>query len=238
MIHYHGTPMGGKREDVSRFLRKRHALISFFRTEDLGTAAMVCQSFCIDNGAFSAWRQGHTVRNWLTYYAFLEGIYRHPGFDFAIVPDVIDGSEEENDALLAEWPSYIEGAPVWHMHESLGRLERLARGWTRICIGSSGEFSRVGSWRWWERMNQAMEVVTTDGYPICKLHGLRMLDVRVFSRLPLSSADSTNAARNGARKAKQAGSNTLTGQTIIGDEIESISSAGKWVPADKQAVLF
>ena len=34
------------------------------------------------------------------------------------------------------------------------------------------------------------------GRPICKIHGLRMLNPKVFSNLPLSSADSTNIARN------------------------------------------
>ena len=35
-----------------------------------------------------------------------------------------------------------------------------------------------------------------NGQPICKLHGLRMLDPAIFSMYPLSSADSTNVARN------------------------------------------
>jgi hypothetical protein len=34
------------------------------------------------------------------------------------------------------------------------------------------------------------------GHPMAKLHGLRMLNPAVFSRLPLSSADSTNIGRN------------------------------------------
>lgn len=39
-------------------------------------------------------------------------------------------------------------------------------------------------------------VCDRDGLPICKLHGLRMLNPEVFSRLPLASADSTNIAQN------------------------------------------
>jgi hypothetical protein len=62
VIHYHGTPCGATREDVARFLKNRHALISFFRPEDIGTAAEVCQSFCIDNGAFSAWKQNKPMK--------------------------------------------------------------------------------------------------------------------------------------------------------------------------------
>lgn len=39
-------------------------------------------------------------------------------------------------------------------------------------------------------------VCDKNGNPICKLHGLRMLNPDVFSRLPFSSADSTNIAQN------------------------------------------
>lgn len=46
-------------------------------------------------------------------------------------------------------------------------------------------------------MAEAMNAVCDkNGNPICKLHGLRMLNPEVFSRLPLSSADSTNIAQN------------------------------------------
>lgn len=36
----------------------------------------------------------------------------------------------------------------------------------------------------------------SEGLPVCKLHGLRMLSPAIFTRLPLASADSTNIARN------------------------------------------
>lgn len=109
-----------------------------------------------------------------------------------------DISEADNDALLADWPlPRWFGAPVWHMHESLERLERLASAWPRICIGSSGQFSTVGSPAWWGQMARAMRVVCNDdGEPLVKLHGLRMLSPEVFTRLPFASADSTNIARN------------------------------------------
>lgn len=34
------------------------------------------------------------------------------------------------------------------------------------------------------------------GRPVCKIHGLRMLNPDVFTRFPLASADSTNIAQN------------------------------------------
>jgi hypothetical protein len=115
-----------------------------------------------------------------------------------VIPDVIDGSEADNDALLREWPlPNWFGAPVWHLHESLDRLETLAADWPRVCLGSSGQYATVGSKDWWGRTGQAMRVVCdTDGRPMVRLHGLRMLNPEVFSRLPFASADSTNIARN------------------------------------------
>lgn len=58
MIHYHGTPIGGTRQDVARFLVGRHALIPFGRQDDTGAVLEFCQSFVLDNGAFSHWKKG------------------------------------------------------------------------------------------------------------------------------------------------------------------------------------
>lgn len=242
MIHYHGTPCGATREDVARFLKGRHALISFYRPEDIGTAAEVCQSFCIDNGAFSAWKSGTSIVDWNPYYEFCDSWHRHPAFDWAIIPDVIDGDEDANDELLDDWPSHIEGIPVWHLHESLERLSRLCS-WPRIALGSSGEWSTVGDSRWWRRMEDVMEVVCVDGMPRTKLHGLRMLDPAVFTRIPLASADSTNAVRNSSsysRFGMYTPPNASTRMAIIAERIEAHQSAALWLgcPSDESLVLF
>ena len=241
MIHYHGTPCGATREDVARFLKGRHALISFYRPEDIGTAAEVCQSFCIDNGAFSAWKQNATV-DWQAYYEFVDQWHRHPSFDWAVIPDVIDGDEDANDELLDEWPGHVEGIPVWHMHESMERLNRLC-GWPRIALGSSGDFATVGTDQWWRRIAEAMEVVCEDGKPRAKLHGLRMLDPAVFGRMPLASADSTNAVRNSSsysRFGMYQPPNASTRMSIIAERIESHQAAPVWsgVPIDEPFMLF
>jgi hypothetical protein len=242
MIAYHGTPCGGPREQVARFLRGRHALIPFVRPEDIATAAEVCQSFCVDNGAFTAWKQGVEI-NWSEYYAFCDEWHRHPSFDWAIIPDVIDGSEADNDALLDQWPGHIEGVPVWHMHESLDRLDRLCS-WPRLCLGSSGDYATVGTDKWWRRMGEAMAVVCDkDGKPRSRLHGLRMLDPAVFTRLPLASADSTNAVRNSSsysRFGMYVPPNASTRMAIIAERIEAYQSASVWsgVPAEDLFSLF
>lgn len=194
MIHYHGTPVGGSRQDAARFLRGRHALVPFSYPEDIGIVAEVCQSFCLDNGAFTVWKQGGQL-DVDGYIKWANEWSRHPGFDFALIPDVIDGDEAQNDALLRAWPKVLPGAPVWHMQESLARLQWLARNFRIVALGSSGQYASVATPEWWGRMNEAMRAVCDDhGRPICKLHGLRMLDPQVFRHLPLSSADSTNAA--------------------------------------------
>lgn len=197
MIHYHGTPIGGTRQDTARFLVGRHALVPYPRQDDMPIVADVCQSFIFDNGAFTVWRQGGQL-DVVGYVDWVRHWHRHPGFDFALVPDVIDGDEKANDDLVDAWPSDLPGAPVWHMHESIDRLQRLAKQWRVVALGSSGEYASVGTSQWWERMRVAMRAVCDEqGRPICKLHGLRMLDPDVFKHLPLSSADSTNAAVNG-----------------------------------------
>ena len=197
MIHYHGlpiTPMTAAEIAV----RAGHAMVSFAHPGQLGLAVAVSQSFAIDNGAFSAWRAGTPIRDWAPFYEFAASAKRQPACDFAIVPDVIDGTEADNDALVTEWPlPKWFGAPVWHLHESFARLERLASDWPRVCLGSSGEFAHIGTPLWWRRMGEAMRVVCDDaGQPLCRLHGLRMLDPDVFSHFPFASADSVNIGRN------------------------------------------
>ena len=162
----------------------------------MAIAAEVAQSFALDNGAFSVWKQGIEA-NWPAYYVWVDEWRRHPGFDWAIVPDVIEGDEAANDALLAAWPfSKIVGLPVWHLHESLERLDRLAREWPRVALGSSGAYRTPGTASWWGRIQQAMQTVCDDhGRPKTKLHGLRMLNPHIVEHVPFSSADSAYVSR-------------------------------------------
>lgn len=197
MIHYHGLPITPATV-AHRAIDAGHAFVSYAHPDQLTVAMEVCQSFAIDNGAFSAWKSGKAVDNWQGYYDWALNIKKVPSCDFAVIPDVIDGTEADNDALLNDCPlPNWFGAPVWHLHESLERLEQLANKYVRVCLGSSGEYSVVGTAQWWSRMGQAMRMICDDmGRPICKLHGLRMLDPAIFTKFPLSSADSTNIGRN------------------------------------------
>lgn len=236
MIHYHGTPIGGSRQDAARFLAGRHALVPFPRQDDIGIVAEVCQSFVFDNGAFTVWRQGGQL-DVDGYVAWVEQWHRHPGFDWALIPDVIEGSEAENDRLIADWPPHLAGVPVWHLHESLERLDVLARAWRTVAFGSSGQWASPGTDAWWKRISAAMATICDDrGRPRCKLHGLRMLDPAIFSRLPFASADSTNAAVNGGSISRFGMYTPPTaGQraAVIADRIEAHNSAAIWRPDDQ-----
>ena len=197
MICYHGLPITPMTA-AAKAIQAGHAFVSYAHKEQLSAAVAYAASFAIDNGAFSAWRSGNPVTDWSAFYAWAKDCQRIPSCDFAVIPDVIDGDEAANDALLAECPlPYWFGAPVWHMHESFSRLERLALVYPRLCIGSSGDYSVVGNTLWWNRISQAMRIICNDdGQPLVKLHGLRMLNPAVFTKLPFASADSTNIGRN------------------------------------------
>lgn len=241
MIHYHGTPVGGSRSDVVRFLSGRHALIPFARPDDLGAALDVCQSIVLDNSAFSLWRAGGGDVDVAAYHAWVESLAGHPSLDWCLIPDKIDGSETENAELVTLWLRMgcrVQSVPVWHLHESLGWLEWLVSKFQTVAIGSSGQWSQPGTSAWWDRMADAMAVACDDrGRPRARLHGLRMLDPAVFTRLPLASADSTNAAVN-CGSLSRFGSYVppTAGQRaeVIAARIEAHNSAPCWVSQGEQ----
>ena len=238
MIHYHGTRLSGDQLTTIRALRGKHAMVSLADTGDLEIIAEVCQSFTFDNGAFTAWKQGK--RYDIESYAKMVGDwFRHPAFDWYCIPDVIDGTEEDNQSMRCKWRNVCPrgawelGVPVWHMHESLESLSYMCIAYKRVALGSSGEFATVGSKAWWGRMGEAMKVACDEqGRPRAKLHGLRMLDPTVFSHLPLSSADSTNVARNigidSAWKGTYVPQSREVRAAIMMERIESHCSAKRW----------
>lgn len=231
MIHYHGTPFsGGPRSDVA--LQSKHAMVSFERPDSIETVAEVCQSFCLDNGAFSAWKRGKKV-DWDEYRDWADIWLKHPGCDFAVIPDIIDGSEQENDDMVSRWYGLHDWVPVWHLHESIDRLVRLCDDYPRVALGSSGQYATIGTLDWWSRMGEAMdEICDADGFPVAKLHGLRMLDPGLFSYIPFASADSTNVARNLGIDIRWTGpyvpQTQYTRALVIMDRIENHACASRW----------
>lgn len=235
MIHYHGTPIAsGKVAYVA--LKSGHGLVSFLSPQQLNVVTEYCQSFVVDNGAFSAWIKGEPIEDWQPYYDWvLNTVSKFPNFDWAIIPDVIDGDEEANDKLIQECPLDKNiSAPVWHMHESIDRLKRLSREFRVVCLGSSGEYASVGTRKWKDRMGEVFnEICDEHGFPPCKLHGLRMLNPKLFTLMPLSSADSTNIGRNvGIDKqwgdGKKQPRNKELRAAVMRDNIETFNGASCW----------
>ena len=217
-------------------LKGRHAMVSFERPDQLAEAAEVCQSIALDNGSYSAWTAGRAY-DFQGYIDWVGQWLRHSAVDWAVIPDVIDGDPgqcaSQNERLLAVWPHGTRGVPVWHLHEPLERLTWLAKKWPRIALGSSGDYANPGSNPWWDRMANIMRVICDDeGYPLVKLHGLRMLDPVIFSHVPLASADSCNVARNVGIDEKWEGPYSPTSKTvramILIDRIESHAVAHRW----------
>lgn len=237
MIHYHGGPVTPITASLALWQR-RHAFVSFAHPQQLELAAEICQSFALDNGAFSLWKKGGGLIDVPAYVAWVDQWRRHPGFDWALIPDVIDGDEYANDLMLARYREaggdLLGSVPVWHLHESIERLRRLCHAWPRVALGSSGEYRQPNTQKWWQRIGAAMDAICDDlGRPPCKLHGLRMLNPTVFSQLPLASADSTNVAINIGYEHRWTGPYSGIGKDtralVLCDRIERHASAPRWM---------
>ena len=234
MICFHGTPLSGEILNAVKILANKDAMVSFARPDQLTVVAEVCRSFVLDNGAFSAWRKGEPTKNWTKFYDWVDKWKKHPGAEWCCIPDVIDGSEASNDELLTEWPFECFGTPVFHLHESLDRLKRLADKFPRVAIGSSAQFSKVGTNLWWTRMSEVLDYICNDdGQPNVKLHGLRMLDPTLLAHIPFASADSTHLARTICTDMKWRGpyapNRPVARAAIIMDRLENHAKASRWI---------
>lgn len=198
VIHYHGTPVWGDAGNVHRIaVNGAGAFVSYARPDQLAASIKYALSVAIDNGAFSAWKRGLVI-DWQQFYQWLIPHYHHPKLSFFVIPDVVEGGEDDNDALIANLPRCFKdkAAPVWHLHESLHRLVELCREWPRVCFGSSGEYATIRTQFWHRRMSEAFETIYCKHSFSTQVHGLRMLDGRVLGNYPLATADSTNLACN------------------------------------------
>lgn len=229
MIHYHGVAGVGPKFLATVF-QNRHCFVSFASPGNLKYISSCCSSFAMDNGAFTAWRQNkpydfNGFSEWVEEYRY------HPAYDYHLIPDVIDGDERQNYKLIEQW-KIPGGVPVWHMHESLNFFMDLCKSFPLVAIGSSGDFMTVGSKKWWDRMKLAMLTICIDGKPITQLHGLRMLRISIFTKLPFSSVDSTTVVRDCKYNKNWPGYNAPKSPTmrglVIADRLESHQSAEKF----------
>lgn len=197
LIHYHGTPITPAARLLD--LAGRCFCVSFADPRQADACHRIGQSVMLDNGAFSAWRSG-TPTDWPGYYAWSDRWLDWPT-TWAVVPDIVDGGAEANDALLLQWPHGQRGAPVWHLNEPIDRLLRLVDEWERVCWGSAGAYAVVGSDPWHRRAIEAWDTLARRPGRTPWIHILRGLSLS-GGPYPFASADSTDIARNHAGNAR------------------------------------
>jgi hypothetical protein len=198
MIHYHGTPITPK--EVLYDLAGRHFCCSFQAPQDVARVHAIGQSVMLDNGAFSAWTKGRRV-DWQAWAEWVEPWLEYRT-TWAVLPDSIEGSEGENDHLIAEWAWMLAGrgrvVPVWHLHENLTRLVRLSEQFGAICFGCSGQYAIIGSVSWHRRVSDAFDTLDREFGIVPWVHMLRGMSL-AGSQYPFASVDSTDVARNHSR---------------------------------------
>jgi len=201
--HYHGGPLWGGDELLKALYRNTGALVSYARPDQIKKIAAIRCKLVLDNGAFSTWRKAANDngkewwrKHWEGYYDFVGEWFSR--IEWFIIPDVIEGSEQENDELIGQVPEWLmpKAVPVWHSDESIERLVRLCERFSRVAIGCCGPHRSIRSAAWKSRMTEAFRAIYVERNMTVKIHGLRMLDGRALSQFPFDSADSTNVATN------------------------------------------
>lgn len=192
MLHYHGTPIT-PRAQLER-MAGRLFCVSYAAPQDLNACLRIGQGVMLDNGAFSAKTRGLPF-DIHGFYEWAEPHLAHP--HWAVVPDEIDGTVEQQREMVKTWPFRKElGIPVWHLGLPIDYLLELCDQWGRVCFGSAGKYWQIGTPSWCGRMDEAFNaLVRRFGAQIPWVHGLRMLG-QAEGPWPLASADSTNVGRN------------------------------------------
>lgn len=193
MLHYHGTPITPR--ETLRLMCPNNFCVSFAEPRDAEWVLAHGQSIMWDNGAYTAYTKGKPVA-WASYYDWLSDKLFHP--HWAVVPDVIGGTVEQNLALMAEWPHPKHlAAPVYHFGEPLDHLRRLAGEWPRIAIGGSVGDNNPGSEAWVRTVDAIWDEIEKAGTRPW-VHMMRAHSVASVGRWPFASADSASWARNHA----------------------------------------
>ncbi len=226
MIHYHGTPIT-PRETLLQLVG-RNFCVRYGEHRDVDICHEIGQSVLLDNGAFPAWTQGRPI-DWPGFVAWAKPYLEHHT-TWAAMPDVIDGTEEDNEALSVWLYNYDREiwsrcAPVWHLHESIDRLKLLCQSHERVCIGSSGIFRDPASDVWRRRMETVFNELCGNGPAPVWLHMLRAMNQAAGGPFPFASADSTNLAQN------HAGTNSGRPRRDIrrmADEIDGRQTPARW----------
>lgn len=223
-IHYHGTPISPMTALYD--LAGRHFCVSHAHPQDVERVHRIGQSVMLDNGAFSKWRS-NKIPDWPNFYAWCEEWLSCPT-TWAVIPDVIDGGSQIQEALMREWPFAHRGAPVWHMDEPLDRLLKLVDEWPKVCIGSTQEYASVLSLPWQRRITEMWNEVSKRRRFLPWLHMLRGMQLS-GGDWPFASLDSTDIGRNHHRS-----QNSPKG---MAERWDSRQCAGSWDLSKEQTEL-
>ena len=209
----HGTPITPRR--LLPQLRGGSFCVSYMHPEQLDDCIELVgqdEILILDNGAFTAWRQGIELDEawWDGFYTWANAAMDRCPQAVAVIPDVIGGDEDDNLMLMAQAIKggklkYPERAmAIWHMDESLEQLDKICAIFNFVGWGSCNEFdiSRAkfgGAWHLRARTALAridwLEMTTGRERPwIHMMRGLGQLHA-----WPFDSADSCNLAINQCR---------------------------------------
>ena len=174
----------------------------------------------VDNGAYSAWRSGAIKSNglfdddftyWDKFAYWAADLLKRCPQAVVVLPDVIDGDEASNDALIHEFIAQANDLglkiprdrtmPVWHLHESLDRLKYLvACEYSFIAFGSSGQYAKCGTPEWHDRIKAAFAAIDEEcreGGFVSKRPWIHMMRAQSFAdQYDFDSSDSCNVAVN------------------------------------------
>lgn len=241
---YHGLPITPNA--VLDMLGRRCYCVSYHRPDQIAQAAQIALRLMIDNGAFSAWKQGLVLNAayWREFYEFVAyWLERAPEGSSFVIPDVIDAGTQEQDALLRECPAglLLYGWPVWHMDEPIYRLLALGGRFGRVCIGSTAEYRMVGSVDWRARMDEVFNALSSSFGTLPEIHMLRGLQCFLPSYdYPFARADSTDIGRNHNRM-KRLGERRMWGIVQKTNRWDGLAARAptSWIPrGERQCSLF
>lgn len=226
-LHYHMGPVTPNA--ALRQLAGRNLGVSFAYPSQVEEIHALAQSVMLDNGAFTAFKKGRPIVDWSGYYAWSDRWLDHSS-TWAVIPDVINGGPDMQDALLREWPHGGCGAPVWHTDEPIDRLLELSETWPLVCIGSAGEHWQVGGRVWTARMHETFEAVERTFKRTPRFHMLRGLS-QCGGPWPFYSVDSSAVAQNHWRRRAPllAGCGVEFGAAAYADRFDRIQCPARWI---------
>jgi len=207
MIFYHGSYLGGATHIITPFFTGRNFLISMEYPRFSEYVKNQSSGFILDNGAFTLWKKGFGDVDVYKYIDFVKSFDSCDNYDYSFIPDKIDGTEKQNDDYIEKWLNLygdFKSVPVWHYHESFDRLRLLLASFDMVALGSSGEYATINSVDWKNRTNKIFEVYRNMNC-LTKLHGLRVLNPKIFTQYEYFSGDSSNLGRNNGSYMKRHG---------------------------------